>query len=269
MANGKDVYYFSHDSNARNDEKVLMLRVKHGWEGYGIYWALIEMMFESTDTRLPHEKIEGIALGNNIEIALLKQIIDTAIEEGLFKSDGKYFWSESLRRRKKKFHELRERRSAAGVKGAEKRWGEGKSMAKPKQSHSTAIAKNSKGKESKGNKIKGNEIKEDIPDKKSYGEDGAVKLTEHEYNKLGERLGNKRGDYIDRLNNYIHQSPEKAEKYVSHYHTILNWARGDGVIKSLEEEKRIKDAGGDHIEREKKKWQKKGREKLQRMVGEY
>ena len=61
----KDVYYFSHDNNARNDEKILMLRAEHGWEGYGIYWALLEMMFESSECSLSHSKIKGIAYSYN------------------------------------------------------------------------------------------------------------------------------------------------------------------------------------------------------------
>ena len=33
--------YFSHDSNARNDEKVIRLRMKHGAAGYGVYFMLL------------------------------------------------------------------------------------------------------------------------------------------------------------------------------------------------------------------------------------
>ena len=37
--------YFPHDSNARNDVKLIKLRSKLDWEGYGIYFALIELLF--------------------------------------------------------------------------------------------------------------------------------------------------------------------------------------------------------------------------------
>ena len=142
MANGKDVYYFSHDSNARNDEKILMLRAEHGWEGYGLYWALIEMMFESKDTVLYHNKIKGIALSYNVDITLLQGVINTAIREGLFDSDDIVFWSESLLRRKAAFHELKRKKSLAGRKGMASRWGTDNSV----------ITENNKGKESKVNK---------------------------------------------------------------------------------------------------------------------
>jgi hypothetical protein len=29
--------YFSHDANARHDEKILELRAELGWEGYGTF----------------------------------------------------------------------------------------------------------------------------------------------------------------------------------------------------------------------------------------
>jgi hypothetical protein len=147
----KEAYYFSHDANARQDEKILMLRADHGWEGYGIYWALIEMMFESSDTALHIKKIKGIALSYNIDITLLESVINTCITEQLFVSDGEKFWSESLNRRKLKYQEVKDKKSEAGKKGMAKRWGS-------KQNDNTVITENNKGKESKGNKEK--EIKE-------------------------------------------------------------------------------------------------------------
>ncbi len=92
----KEAYYFSHDSNARNDEKVLCLRADYGVEGYGAFWFLIEMMFENQNTSLSHKHIKGIAHSLNMDIELLSRIIASCIDYGLFISDGEYFWSESL-----------------------------------------------------------------------------------------------------------------------------------------------------------------------------
>jgi hypothetical protein len=138
----KEAYYFSHDANARQDEKILMLRAEHGWEGYGIYWALIEMMFENGDTALSHDKIKGLAISYNIDITMLQSVINTCIAERLFASDDDKFWSESLKRRKEKYQENKAKKSSAGKKGMEKRWGK----------HNSVITENNKGKESKVNK---------------------------------------------------------------------------------------------------------------------
>ena len=181
----KNAYYFSHDSNARHDEKILMLRAEHGWEGYGIYWALIEMMFESTDTALSHGKLAGISLSLSTDIAVLSAVIDTCIAEGLFTSDTEIFWSDSLRRRKSKFTEkserLRKQKSEAGKKGAAARWQKddtdtfttNEESDESNASHGTAIAEDStvialdstaiaddnKVKESKVKESKGNQSK--------------------------------------------------------------------------------------------------------------
>ena len=184
----KNAYYFSHDSNARHDEKILMLRSEHGWEGYGLYWALVEMMFESTDTALSHGKLAGISLSLSTDIALLSAVIDTCIAEGLFTSDSEMFWSDSLRRRKSKFTEnserLRKQKSEAGKKGAAARWQKdgadtSTTNEKPDESNaslgtamtedstaiapdSTAMTDDSKVKESKGKESKVNQSKTHI-----------------------------------------------------------------------------------------------------------
>lgn len=156
----KDAYYFSHDSNARNDEKILMLRAEHGWEGYGIYWALVEMMFENAETALDHSKVKGIAAGHNINITLLQAVITTCIKEELFDSDDTKFWSDSLRRRKQKYQQIKQQKSEAGKKGMAKRWGtDNTDITELKDTNNTDITKYNKGKERKGKESKGKENK--------------------------------------------------------------------------------------------------------------
>ena len=40
MNMSKDAYYFTHDSNAKDDPKCALLIDQLGMEGYGIYWML-------------------------------------------------------------------------------------------------------------------------------------------------------------------------------------------------------------------------------------
>lgn len=145
----KEAYYFSHDANARQDEKVLMLLSEHGWEGYGIYWALVEMMFESSETVLNHNKVKGISFSYNIDITLLQNVINTCITEELFVSDGEQFWSESLQKRKSKYHELKAKKSEAGKKGMAKRWANKEIDNTVITPDNTVITKDNKGKEIK------------------------------------------------------------------------------------------------------------------------
>jgi len=115
----KETYYFSHDTNARNDEKILCLRADYGILGYGVFWVLVEMMFENPDTQLSYKHIKGIAHNLNIEVELLTNIINSCVEYGLFVSDGNNFWSESLRKRKETYINKRKKKIEAGLKSAE------------------------------------------------------------------------------------------------------------------------------------------------------
>ena len=99
-----------------------MLRSEHKWEGYGVYWVLIEMMFESESTSLQHKNLKGIAEAYNIPLSKLEAIINTAMEEKLFVSNGEEFWSESLRNRKNNMEYIKLKQSEAGKKAMQNRY---------------------------------------------------------------------------------------------------------------------------------------------------
>ena len=39
--------FFTHDYNARGDEKIVKMLSKQGWAGYGLFWAIVEKIHES------------------------------------------------------------------------------------------------------------------------------------------------------------------------------------------------------------------------------
>lgn len=43
----KDTRYFQHDYNAQHDPKIVRLLQKVGWEGYGLYWAVVEDLYNN------------------------------------------------------------------------------------------------------------------------------------------------------------------------------------------------------------------------------
>lgn len=61
MATKKDAYYFSHDANAQDDPKCMILIDQLGMEGYGIFWALIEKLRAEKDYKLPFNIIPSLA----------------------------------------------------------------------------------------------------------------------------------------------------------------------------------------------------------------
>jgi len=114
----KETFYFSHDYNARNDPKVLQLRFKFGWEGYGLYWALLETMAEDSTGHIHREAIGGLSVGYSVAIDTLKAFINYCVDIHLFQKDKDSFWSPRMVEHKKQ----RQAFVDAGRRGAAKRW---------------------------------------------------------------------------------------------------------------------------------------------------
>ena len=219
----KDAYYFSHDSNARQDPKILEMMSVYGSEGYGWYWILVEMLREQADYKL---KLKGKYTFNALAMQMQckpdaseRFVLDCVNEFELFISDDMYFWSESLIRRMS----IREEVSQKRKKAAEARWGKKSDTptiledddANGMQMHSKSNANGMQGKERKGKERKLKETK------KQYAE--YVSMKPEEYEKLIETFG-KDGteERIENLNLY---KGSKGVKYKSDYMTILGWER--------------------------------------------
>ena len=137
----KDTYYFSHDYNARLDDKIKQLIRKHSMLGYGCYWAIIEDLYNNANAlRLDYD---GIAFDLRITIEQAKSIIN---DFDLFVIDGDQFGSMSVERRLNERNE----KSIKASQSANLRWQKTKQDANalPPQSDSNAI------KEKKENEIK-------------------------------------------------------------------------------------------------------------------
>lgn len=117
----KDAFWFSHDSNARNDEKIIALRMRHQMEGYGIYFAIIERLRES-DSYMCIKDYNVIAFDLRVAAEKIKSIVED-FNLFDFTEDNKYFYSERLIRSMAPFENLTSQRRLAGKKSAEKRWG--------------------------------------------------------------------------------------------------------------------------------------------------
>lgn len=115
----KDSFYFQHDYNARNDQKILNLRVKYSWEGYGLFWAILEYMAENDESYINRETIGGLSLGLNYPIDKLTKFIDFCIKEGLFLEENGNIYNQRMKEHKN----IRKALSDAGKRGAKKRWG--------------------------------------------------------------------------------------------------------------------------------------------------
>ncbi len=138
--------YFSHDYDAREDEKIQHLLYKLKWEGYGLYWAIVEMLYKN-DGYLTIE-YERIAHALQTQSDIIKCIIE---DFNLFRCTANAFYSPSALHRLK----LRKGKSVVARKAAKIRWDKEKQKnadALQVQSDSNA-KKKSKGKERKEKEI--------------------------------------------------------------------------------------------------------------------
>jgi hypothetical protein len=113
----KNTYYFSHDYNARNDTKVLFLRMQLGMEGYGIYWYLIESLAESGGT-LPLQLIPVLAMQMHTTEAKVNAVVNVF---GLFEITDEQFFSLRLNDHLEKVNQIKISASQRGKLSAEKR----------------------------------------------------------------------------------------------------------------------------------------------------
>lgn len=154
--------YFSHDSNARNSDKLMKVRMGLGAEGYGIFFMLIERLREEEDYKSTVD-YTTLAFDLRVEPEKVKQVVEN-YDLFKFTEDGKYFYSDSFNERMEMMDAKRKKRAEAGKKGAEKRWenrqndsdADSNAIAMPKQSQCDT---NGEPMAFDGNKIKLNKIK--------------------------------------------------------------------------------------------------------------
>ncbi len=117
----KDCYYFTHDSNAKDDPKCVLMIEQVGMEGYGIYWMLVETLRDQPDYTYPVANIPALARRYNTSAEKVRTVVYNY--ELFTVKDDRIFFSESLNRRMQAFNERRAKRSEAGRLGNASRWG--------------------------------------------------------------------------------------------------------------------------------------------------
>jgi uncharacterized protein YdaU (DUF1376 family) len=140
--------YFPHDSNARNDYKLIKLRSKYNYEGFGIYFALLELLF-SENNKLRIDDFETLAFGLQCDSAILKDIIQNF---DLFEFEDDFFYSKRL---SKTLDDICQK-SLKASENAKKRWNNATAMRSHKEQICDINA--SKVNESKVKKSKSNDI---------------------------------------------------------------------------------------------------------------
>lgn len=154
--------YFSHDSNARNSDKLMKVRMKLGAEGYGIFFMLIERLREEEGYKSTID-YDTLAFDLRVEPEKVKQVVEN-YDLFKFTEDGKYFYSDSFNERMEMMDARAQQRKSKAKKAAEARWNKqsedtSNAQALPKQCSSNAQALLNHANKIKLNKTKLNKIK--------------------------------------------------------------------------------------------------------------
>ena len=209
----KDAYYFPHDSNARNDQRIMKVRMEYGFVGYGIYFGLIEILREQANYTLSFDDLESIAFDLRVELDVIEDIVNNYY---LFEIEDDIFYSPSLKRRMEKLDLIKEKRAEAGRIGG-KSSSKSKASAKAKVKHLEASkVKHSKVKNSKVNKNTVNIEFEKFWNLYNYkvGSKSKVLKKWESLNELD------RGMIMEHLPHYIKSTPDK--QFRKHPATYLN-----------------------------------------------
>lgn len=108
-------FYFQHDYNARNDQKILELRAEYGAEGYGIWWMLLETIAEQ-DEGVKRGALGGLKLAFGVDKETLEGVINLCLELGLLYESNGYLRNTRMDEHKT----LRDKFKEAGRKGGKK-----------------------------------------------------------------------------------------------------------------------------------------------------
>jgi hypothetical protein len=142
----KEAYYFSHDANAQDDPKCMLLIDQMGMEGYGIFWALIERLRNETNYILPLNICNALAK----RWGTSREKIETVIKNyGLFILENEHFFSNRLK-------DSMNLKSEKARISASYRWGNANALQLNGDRNADGMQKNAiKGKKSKRKEKKG------------------------------------------------------------------------------------------------------------------
>lgn len=140
----KQTSWFRHDSNAKDDHKIVVLIDRLGMEGYGTFWVLIETLREQTDYTYPLSLVPILARRSGGDKDVMMRVIT---DYDLFEvTDDDLFYSPSLLRRMSAYDDIVEKKRLAGKRSGEIR----KQMMKRSSAHDEQVLKERNRKDRKG-----------------------------------------------------------------------------------------------------------------------
>ena len=225
----KETFYFPHDYNAMQDEKIKMLIRKHGMEGYGIFWAIVEMLYNNANAL--RTDYEGIAFDVRTNCEKIESIVN---DFDLFIVDGDTFGSMSIERRLNE----RKEKSRKAKESASYRWNNANALRTECDGNAIKEKKVKEKKEKKEIKVNDitvspeTKIKNEAFERFNKWLDSETtfvrkikkQMTEEQFMKLKKTYNSTQiMNTILNLENY----KDATKRYTSVYLTVSNWLKRD------------------------------------------
>lgn len=113
------------DERLLRDDKIRDLIKRDGYEGLGIYLALLTLIRNYSDHayQIPLSKVSDIASWDlHIPEEKLQEVLESCLEIGLLKNDENSIWSPRRKNTLLKEEEARRKMSEGGKRGIQTRW---------------------------------------------------------------------------------------------------------------------------------------------------
>ena len=143
--------YFLHESTSFQDYKIIKMRSKLGIESYGIFWAVLELLFNE-ENKLCIDDYDALAYSLQCDSNILKQVIE---DFDLFILEDGCFYSKRLNSHIEDINN----KSTKAKENAKKRWNNATAM-RPHSDSNASISISS----SKSSSISKSKIKDRIHD---------------------------------------------------------------------------------------------------------
>lgn len=217
-------YYFPHDYDAMQDEKIKRMLRRHGMAGYGLFWAIIELLYANANAL--QTDYEGIAFDFRINSDIVESVI---CDFDLFVISDNEFGSLSVERRLNERNE----KSRKAKESANYRW-----------INANALRTDCEGNAIKEKKRKEKKKKECISESKYSPDEFSFENVWEQYGKKGNRKTSKaKWDKLSMSNKefaikhvpiYANATPDK--QYRKNFETYLNqevW--NDNILLNISE----------------------------------
>lgn len=227
--------WFRHDVGTMNDKKMVRVLRMFGMEGIGIYWYLVEALYEA-DGYLSFEYLEEFAFSTHVEQEKIIKIIKNS---GLFTYDKTQFWSERALKEIGIFNDKSEKARRA----INKRWENVQSVTdkEDKKEQDIRTYNDSITDEQHSNNVPITQTDRQTDKQRERGENkpppplataslGVYKnvfMSKSQINELANLFGMKNTHaYIDKLSSYMKIN---GKSYRDHYAVVRKWMMDDKV----------------------------------------